>query len=215
MNKSIHKYNSKGRLINGWEEGYFSVTTILDVRHKKNLWYWKMAIGQEESSRIAEEAAQIGTKAHRRLEQLLNGQKFKNTPVDIKRHIDSYHRWADIYQPTDIKTETFVYSDKYGYAGTADLICKINGEDWLIDFKTSKNTHPKMGYGIQVKAYAYAYEEMTGVKCRMGVLQLGMPTKKGWMFRESQEPMNLFIAHKIIFDWQLQHEPIKEPKVKV
>lgn len=210
---SIHKYNSKGKLVEPWEDGYFSVTTILAIKHNPWLWHWKMKLGKEESDRIGNEAAEKGTRVHRRLEQILQGREFKTTPKELKPYINAFTNWADEMNFSHYTPEQFVFSTRYGYAGTADLVCKIKKEWWLIDFKTSKAIYDE--YGLQVRAYGYAYEEMTGVKVRTAILQLGLPTKKGWKFREKKEPMNVFLAHKKIFDWELKHHPIRKPKIKV
>lgn len=211
---SIHKYNSIGKLVEPWEDGYYSVTTILAIKHNPWLWHWKMKLGKEESDRIGNEAAEKGTRVHKRLEQILKGREFKTTPKELKPYIDAFNNWMEEYQPTLIQTERFVYSDKYKYAGTADMLCRINGENWLIDFKTSKAIYDE--YGLQVRAYGYALNEMApGFKWKTAILQLGLPTKKGWKFREKKEPMNVFLAHKKIFDWELKHHPIKKPKIIV
>lgn len=210
---SIHKYNSKGQLIEPWEEGYYSVTTILGVKHNKWLWEWKMKLGKEESEKIGKEAADKGTRVHKRLEKLLSGYNFKTTPKELKPYIQAFNNWLEEYRPDFMEPEVFVYSDKYGYAGTADLVCYMNDELWLIDFKTSKAIYDE--YGLQVRAYGYAYEEMNkidGLKVNTAILQLGLPTKKGWKFREKKEPMNVFLAHKKIFDWELKKHPPRRPK---
>lgn len=208
---SIHKYNSKGKLIEPWEDGYYSVTTILAIKHNPWLWHWKMKLGKEESDRIGNEAAEKGTRVHKRLEQILKGKEFKTTPKELKPYIDAFYNWMEEYDPIDIIPEKFVFSKKYGYAGTADMICIIRGEIWLIDFKTSKAIYDE--YGLQVRAYGYAFTEMLGIKkVRTAILQLGMPTKKGWKFREKKEPMNVFLAHKKIFDWELKKHPPRRPK---
>lgn len=210
---SIHKYNAEGRLVEPWEDGYYSVTTILAVKHNPWLWHWKMKLGKEESDRIGNEAAEKGTRVHRRLEQILQGREFKTTPKELKPYIDAFNSWADEVNFSSYTPEHFVYSNKYKYAGTADLICKIDDDWWLIDFKTSKAIYDE--YGLQIRAYGYAFEEMHHYKVRTAILQLGLPTKKGWKFREKKEPMNVFLAHKKIFDWELKHHPPKKPKVKV
>lgn len=210
---SIHKYNAKGRLVEPWEDGYYSVTTILAVKHNTWLWHWKMKLGKEESDRIGSEAAEKGTRVHKMLERTLNNNPPKRLSKELKPYFTAFLNWWNEYLVVGAEPEVFVKSDKYGYAGTADLICYIDGELWLIDFKTSKAIYDE--YGLQIRAYGYAYEEMTGNKVRTAVLQLGLPTKKGWKFREKKEPMNVFLAHKKIFDWELKHHPPKKPKVKV
>lgn len=170
-----------------------------------------MRLGKEESEKVANEAADKGTRVHKRLEKILKGQKFKTTPKELIPYIVAFLNWMDEYNLEGMYSpEVFVHSNKYGYAGTADLVCTLNNELWLIDFKTSKAIYDE--YGLQVRAYGYAYEEMTGKRVRTAILQLGLPTKKGWKFREKKEPMNVFLAHKKIFDWELKKHPPRKPK---
>jgi hypothetical protein len=56
-----------------------------------------------------------------------------------------------------------------GYAGRVDLICDINGESEVVDFKTRKFKNGKAsGYEtdlLQLSAYAYAFTD-EGMACR-------------------------------------------------
>ena len=58
--------------------------------------------------------------------------------------------------------EKKIYSKKYNYAGTLDLICttKKSNELTLIDWKTSKAIYDN--YIYQTLAYKFAFEEETG-----------------------------------------------------
>ena len=55
----------------------------------------------------------------------------------------------------------FLIDSKYGFAGTPDLICNIDGKLWIIDFKTGGNykTH-----NLQCRMYALLYEAIFGKK---------------------------------------------------
>jgi len=207
---SIHKYNRMGRLVNPWDPGYFSVTTILAVKHNTWLWHWKLKVGKEESDRISFESSGRGTRVHRRIEKMLNGHVFKTIPEEIKPYIEAFNNWMEDTQPKILNTELFVKSDRHGFAGSIDLVCEINDRLWVIDFKTSKAIYDE--YGLQIRAYGYAYDEMLSTRAHTAVLQLGLPTKKGWKFRELKEPIGIFLAHKKIFDWEKKKHPIRKPK---
>ena len=53
--------------------------------------------------------------------------------------------------------EILVYSMRYYYAGSVDLVCSINGINWLIDIKTSNNMDQT--YKLQLTAYYLALTE--------------------------------------------------------
>ena len=42
----------------------------------------------------------------------------------------------ETHKPTLIETEVHLFSDELKIAGTCDCICEIDGELWVIDFKT-------------------------------------------------------------------------------
>ena len=54
-------------------------------------------------------------------------------------------------KPQSIAWDVPVFSEKYGYAGTIDYVCTIDGKTYIVDFKTSKQVWPE--YELQVSAY--------------------------------------------------------------
>ncbi len=108
-----------------------------------------------------DKAGERGTEAHNIAEHYANRvwQKPDASKVDKSQGIvNAYYPCIEsffrIMNPTIQHTEVNVYSKKYGYAGTADLIATIGGETWLIDYKTSKAVYPENG--LQLAAYANA-----------------------------------------------------------
>jgi hypothetical protein len=124
------------------------------------------------------------------------------------------------HNPILIETEIHLFSDELKIAGTCDMICEINGELWIIDFKTSNFLQKK--YDLQVAAYGKCYEECYGKKPqRFGILWLksnkrsykeGKIQGKGWEMYESsksyEENLDLFKTIKVLYD--LEH-PTHEP----
>ena len=116
--------------------------------------------------------------------------------------------WA-LSKPELIFTEEFTYSDVHKYAGTADCVCKINGETWLIDFKTSNSLHKQ--YDLQLAAYAKSIEEAKGIKIdRTGILWLKAATRgedksgkkfqgKGWELKPIDKIEDNFELFKLIY----------------
>ena len=133
-------------------------------------------------------------------------------------------RAAEFFQkhkPTVIAAEEFTFSDKYKYAGTADLIVEMDGERWLLDVKTSNNLH--RSYNLQLAAYAKAWEEMFGQKIdRTGILWLksskrgpskkeGMYQGKGWEVKQIDDIDENFALFQTIYDLYKLDNPVTEP----
>ena len=129
--------------------------------------------------------------------------------------------WWETYNPTLLETEVHLFSDKLKVAGTCDLVCEIDNEVWIIDFKTSN--HLQTTYELQTAVYGKCYEECYGKKAdRYGVLWLksskrkpkeGMIQGKGWELFESkrtqEENIDIFKTVKKLFDLENpRHSPL-------
>lgn len=117
----------------------------------------------------------FGTRVHELLEQYaLTGARpevvatptLPEADVDnARRCLDQFDRWLQDFQPTYLATEAIVYSETYGYAGTADAMLELGGVRFLGDYKSSRKSHDTKGkptrpyaysVGLQVAAYAKA-----------------------------------------------------------
>ena len=92
------------------------------------------------------------------------------------------------------------------------MVCEINGELWVIDFKTSN--HLQTTYDLQTAIYAKCFEECFGKKVdRTGVLWLKSSKRrakkdkmqgKGWEMYESsrtqEDNLNIYKAVRTLFD---------------
>lgn len=82
-------------------------------------------------------------------------------PAGLEAEVNGYHRWVEATRPEWLAVEALVANLKYGYGGTLDGICRLGGQSWLIDLKTSKSVADKDGrvwddYRMQLSAYANA-----------------------------------------------------------
>ena len=128
----------------------------------------------------------------------------------------------ETHKPTLIETEVHLFSEELKVAGTCDLICEIDGELWVIDFKTSN--HLQTTYDLQSSAYAQMYKECYGKTAdRIGVLWLKSKSRgvdnsgkrlkgKKWEMFESprtqEENLEIFKSVKNIFDLENpKHKP--------
>jgi ATP-dependent exoDNAse (exonuclease V) beta subunit len=168
------------------------VTYVLNsAPTSQHLIQWIADVGAKRADEIKEEAGDIGSFVHDACEKMLLGEKISNEVISsmfkpkkslkVKKCLQSFLDWYEEYQPEVISTEKTIWEDDMLYAGTMDLACKINGEIYIIDFKTSKSIHDSMK--IQLSAYNYA--EYKG-QAKQAILHLGNTTKKGYSFNECE-----------------------------
>lgn len=163
---------------------YPSVTRVLDClpKHPQFL-MWMKDVGHN-AKIIAQRAADEGTHVHEALEDYLAGIpiKWMDGQGNAKYNLTEWQcitkgvQFLEEYKPKVISIEERIVSDKYQVGGTADLICKVGRQNWLIDWKTSNNLSEQ--YMIQLSIYAAMIEEKLGITIHnAGVLWLKAKTK--------------------------------------
>lgn len=183
-----------------WVNGEFfpGVTKILDEAAPTPYALKQFFINNnsQEIAEIKESTGGFGSKLHDAYEKLLNGVEL-NLKDDYpttkeKKHLASFYEWYQEVKPTNLQTEQTVASLTHRYAGTLDLFCMINGEAWIIDFKTSNGIY--WSHELQLAAYKQAYEETypeVSVQ-HVGILRTGSKHKKGYEFKEITRPFEDF-----------------------
>lgn len=193
------------------EGGYLpSVTTILGACYPTSrfLVSWQIEKGKDEGERILKEAADDGTFVHEKVEQLIKGLKVNTENLNPKQAkcLLAFKAWADEVKPEFLATEQQVYCNELGFAGTIDILCRLDGELYIVDLKTSKGIYDS--HLAQVAAYAHAY----GKPVKAAILHVNSTTKKSWSFKEVDLEPNW-----IMFDLcrrMFQHlYPNAEPKI--
>ena len=159
-----------------------SVTSVLSLtksaEEKAALANWKERVGHAEANRIKTEASSRGTSMHSFIEDYLRGrvnESFFETneqyKIMAKEIIDKglNGRLEEIYG----MEETLYYPEKY--AGTADLLAKMDGMDVCVDFKQSnkpKKTDYIQDFFLQLGAYTLAHDIVHGTKMKAGIILL-------------------------------------------
>jgi len=211
---------------------YPSVTTILQYMPKNKFFdNWLKDVGHS-ADIIMRKAGKEGTQVHEASEALVLGKEvnwvddYGNAKYSqlVWEMIMKFHDFWTTTKPELISTEDFVYSDKFKYDGTADLVVKMDGETWLLDIKTSNNLH--RSYNVQLAAYAKAIEEVKGIKIdRTGIIWLKSSTRssskkkgvyqgKGWQIKVIDEIDYNFDLFKTIYKLYLLENPNTEPIYK-
>jgi len=216
---------------------YPSITYVLSYYPKGKFFEdWLKKVGYS-ADWIVRKAGEEGTQVHEMIEDYLNGKELNflssnDNPVynpDVWQMFLKFVEWWEKYTPTLIETEVHLFSDKLKVAGTCDLICEIDDELWLIDFKTSN--HIQTTYELQTAVYTQCYEECYGKKVeKQGILWLKSSKRKaakdkmqgkGWEIvtpkRTQEENIDIFKTVKKLFDLENpNHNPIfTEFKTKV
>lgn len=183
---------------------YFpGVTTILDeaapVPYELKQWFIKNS--QEDIQSKKEEALGFGSKMHDAYEKLASGfelnlkENYRNTRE--KKHLASFVNWFNMYKPTVLNVEftvaykgTLPAGQPFCYAGTSDLLCIIEGETYLVDYKTSSAI--RQSYEWQLRAYREAAELMGIHIDKTAILRTGTRHKDGFEFKIVDAPFSIF-----------------------
>ena len=165
-----------------------AVTRIVDAVSPKNLTEWAAKAGADwwlenytddiemqaimydgiryAHREISREAQNVGSDVHKWIElhirsKMDDGHLFVEYPDDVKVSIENFHKWLAMAEKRGIEwlgSEKKIYSKLWNYAGTIDALARINGELYVIDFKTSAKIYKE--YYLQVYGYAQAVHEM-------------------------------------------------------
>lgn len=113
--------------------------------------------------KISKEAADIGSNVHAYAEAALKNLPLPELVTDqAKLGAEAFHKWMDAHNVQVLASERMVFSKQFYYAGTCDLIAKIDGALCVGDFKTSSGIYPEMR--MQTAAYQHALQEEKGMK---------------------------------------------------
>ena len=231
FNPELKQINFLDRRVYKRGEGvyYPSVTTILQYMPKNKFFEsWLKDVGHN-ADLIMRRAGKEGTQVHEAAEALVKGQEVswmddygnaRYSQIVWEMILKFYDFWTT-YKPELISTEEFVWSDEHKYAGTADLVVKMNDEVWLLDIKTSNSIHKS--YDLQLASYAKALGESKGINIeRTGVIWLKAqsrgPSKqknviqgKGWKLLQIDDIDKNFELFKMIYELYKLENPVTEP----
>ena len=161
-----------------------SVTTILgktqSIEKQESLARWKASVGEEQATRIKDQAAARGTDMHTHLEKHILGKghldltpegKIAKSMADTiiaKGFNDLQEIWG---------SEVTLYYPGL-YAGATDLVGTYDYEDSIIDFKQSNKPKRKEwidDYFMQLGAYAMAHNYVYRTEITQGVILMCTP----------------------------------------
>ena len=101
-------------------------------------------------------AANRGSAVHHAIENYINFG-IEDISEEYKPYFLAFLKFLSDKQPNILAVEEKVYHRFLRYAGTVDLICEINGEVYLIDFKTTAVMMRRLTE-VQLEAYKQAVQ---------------------------------------------------------
>lgn len=209
-----------------------SVTWIAGHYPKGVAYYkWLSEHGWDESQALMREAGDRGSKIHEAISAILRGEEvridseFMNNSTGQLEQLSveecdailSFVNWREENNPESIAWDVTVFSDTYDYAGSIDYICRIDGQVWIVDFKSSQNIFP--AYELQLSAYKKPIElaefdipglmEVADIK--LAVLQVGYKRNKNqFKFTPIEDKFPLFLAARQIWAAECDGEKPKQ-----
>lgn len=162
------------------------VTTVLSILNKPALVKWANNLGLQgiDSSKYRDEMADIGTLAHKMILDYFNNAEtdtadYSESQIDLSENcLLSFWEWAKGHKIEVIMAEAQLVSSGYGYGGTIDCFCKLDGVPTLLDFKTGKAIYPEMFY--QLAAYKELLVESLDVVDSCRILRIGRDENEGF-----------------------------------
>lgn len=204
---------------------YPSVTQILSVIDKPALriWFGKQvylatALHPELTEQQAlaepykqnETAKSRGTAVHDIVEAYENTGKVAGLEGPFKGYAQAFQKWVADNKVEVVEHERTVFSNKYGYAGTLDLLVKINNSDrlTLIDVKTGKDIYNEAH--LQVSAYRQALLE-DGVELQGSAILL-LQEDGTYKYEVGKDKLSGFLACKTLWE-SLNEELMKKANI--
>jgi ATP-dependent exoDNAse (exonuclease V) beta subunit len=156
----------------------------------KRVAYSRRAKGEKITAKqiIAEwhKTAEDGTLVHKEIEDYITGEKDLLEVANQKSlsGINYYHSLRTTYPGALFYPEVRIYSEKYGLAGTIDLLIITMDGAVIVDWKTNKKlegggratkfngvAEDKLSlYSLQLSTYAHILEEEYGYPCKKLIL---------------------------------------------
>ena len=211
---------------------YPSVTSVLNYFPKNHFFHsWLKDVGHN-ADIIAAKAAAEGTSVHTAIDSFLGGEEINwideygkaQYSLEAWKMILKFVEFWNTHKPELISKEYHLFSDLHEYAGTADLIVRMNGKLWLLDIKTSNSLHTS--YGLQLAAYAMAWNETHSEPIQdTGILWLKAATRgegkgdtiqgKGWQLKQYGNIAANFMMFKNIYEIYKMENPDFKPYIEL
>ena len=171
------------------DKPYVSVTEVLKMIDKPQLRYWfgeqiyyamvanptlEKQKAMQAPYATSDKAKDRGSTVHSIVEAFEHGNKIEdqNIPDQFKGYAKAFYNWVETSGAKVEAHERTVFSELYQYAGTLDLLVKLNNDPYpiVVDVKTGKDIYEEAF--MQVSAYRQALTENSEITSGVGILLL-------------------------------------------
>ena len=206
-----------------WVDGtpYASVTDIISILDKgSQLMYWfgkqvfYATIKNPEISEVKalrapydtlDKDADRGSTVHSIVESWKKTKEYIETiPAPYRGYADAFYAWIKDNKVEILENEKTVVSKKNKFAGTVDIIGKVNGKLYVIDVKTNNSGAIYETYHLQVSAYIEALRE-NGVAVEGGYVLVLSPEGK-YTYGQVKECFDVFLKLRDVWVWKNQEK---------
>jgi hypothetical protein len=199
-----------------------SVTTIIGGALSKGKGFDQW-LGNHPSYKIACEerdtAAARGNEVHELAEQYMLGHKVSGSTDEINKHLMSFEKFWQDNEIELIATELFMWHADVPWAGTCDIIAKVNDNYSIIDIKTGNYYK---SHEIQLTMYAELYNHIAKEYKIPEVTKIyGLYTKGKWIrepnyqFKSFKINLDVAIAVKDVWTFLQGGKPYPKPKPNI
>lgn len=163
-------------------------------------------------------SADLGSRVHSLAEAIALGHDPDIGEVEAP-FIEAYRRdFLERHRPVFLSVEFMVYSQRYLYGGTADAAVVIDGETWLIDYKTGTGVYPDTALQLAALRWAdwlgrdgdpkkYRIPQAT----RFGVVHIRPEGAQLIPYSVTEDDFLAFLACRQLYTWVNERAPrIKE-----
>lgn len=154
-----------------------SVTTILSAtKDQTHLIAWRNRVGHQKAQEITTEAAGVGTRMHKYLEDYVDTGVWTES-AGSNPYAQQAYKMACVVRDAAMVHVDEIWGSEVPlyvpgiYAGTTDLVGVYKGNPAIMDFKQSnklKKAEWVEDYYLQMTAYALAHNEVHGTDIREG-----------------------------------------------
>ena len=164
---------------------------------------WIADKGMTESERIRDAAGVKGSRVHKAIDMWLDDVEIKidtkipnedtgreeELTVEENECFKSFIEFYKKVKPEIVAHNYTVWGEKY--AGTVDVLCKIDGELGILDVKSGQTVVRE--HELQVSSYKHASEKPEEIK-KLWILQVGYKKNKvRWKLTEVEDKFKLFL----------------------
>lgn len=170
-------------------------------------------------------AAAVGDEVHTAID-VLHSTGAVTQPEDFstttaRQMFAQYRHFAAVERPEIVATEFTVWSYRYGYAGTGDLLWRWRDAFWAVDTKTGNRVYPKVAMQCAALARADVIIDAQGEELpvpevdKIGVLHVRPRSVKLYELQHAEQAFAAFVGLKAAFDWKRSYKErtITEPLV--